>query len=80
MLFLIDDWDDVHERLNALGGYRWFTPHGQPYRDFNNPKQIIPQWQKDMAHWMNQHTVYRSTSFKDFEPRIGFKCERYYNQ
>lgn len=76
--FLISDWDDVHARLDALRQYKWFKPHGQPYRDFNNPKQIIPQWKKDMAHWMNKHNVYFSCEFRDFEPRKGFKCETYY--
>lgn len=39
--FLISEWDDVMERLNALRRYKWFKPHGQPYRDFNNPSQVI---------------------------------------
>jgi hypothetical protein len=76
--FLIDDWDDVNERLNALRRYKWFKPHGQPYRDFGNNKQIIPKWQKDMAHWMNKHNVYFAVDFKDFEPRKGFKCSEYF--
>lgn len=77
--FLLDDWDDVNERLNALRKYKWFKPHGQPYRDFNNKQQVIPQWQKDMAHWMNKHNVYYAIDFKDFEPRKGFRCEEYFN-
>lgn len=76
--FLIDDWCDVNKRLNALRQYKWFKPHGQPYRDFNNPKQVIPQWQKDMAHWMNKHNVYYAIDFKDFSPRKGFKCKEYF--
>lgn len=76
--FLIDDWDDVNERLTALRKYKWFKPHGQPYRDFGNKGQVIPQWQKDMAHWMNKHNVYFAVDFKDFEPRKGFKCKEYY--
>ena len=76
--FLIDDFDDANERLNALRQYRWFVPYGQPYRNFNDRHQIIPQWQKDMAHWMNKRNVYRTIDFKDFEPRKGFKCKKYY--
>lgn len=78
--FLLNDWEDVQERLNALRKFKWFKPHGQPYRDFNNPKQVIPQWQKDMAHWMDKHNIYYSCEFKDFEPRKGFKCVEYYNK
>ena len=76
--FLIDEWDDVWSRLEALRQYRWFDPHGQPYRDFNNPKQVIPQWQKDLARWMDNKFLYRSCDFKDFEPRKGFKCKEYF--
>lgn len=77
--FLINDFDDANYRLESLRKYRWFVPHGQPYRDFNNHKQIIPQWQKDMAHWMNRRWLYRSCEFKDYEPRKGFKCIEYIN-
>jgi hypothetical protein len=76
--FLIDDWDDVWKRLDALREYKWFTPHGQPYRDFNNPNQVIPQWQKDLARWMDNKFLYKSCEFKDFEPRKGFKCSKYF--
>ena len=78
--FLINDWNDVNERLNALRQYKWFTPHGQPYRDFNNKNQIIPQWQQDFAHWMNRKWLYKSCEFKDFEPRKGFKCDQYFKE
>lgn len=37
----------------------------------------IPQWQKDLAHWTNQHQVYNTCEFADFEPRKGFKCKEY---
>ena len=76
--FLIRDWEDVNKRLDALRKYKWFKPHGQPYRNFNDKHQVIPQWQKDMAHWMNKHNVFFSCEFKDFEPRKGFKCKKYY--
>lgn len=76
--FLIRDWEDVNKRLDALRKYKWFKPHGQPYRNFNDKHQVIPQWQKDMAHWMNKHNIYFSCEFKDFEPRKGFKCINYY--
>lgn len=51
-------------------------PHAQPYRDpikRNDP----PQWQKDMAGWVNKRMVFEKVQFKDFEPRKGFKCEEY---
>lgn len=51
----------------------------QPYRDFNNPNQVIPQWQKDMAHWANKKEIFASCDFKDFKPRVNFVCSQYFN-
>lgn len=66
----INYWKNVSPR---------FIPHAQPYRDLNNPRQNIPQWQKDMAHWADRKELYRSCEFKDFSPRKGFKCSEYFN-
>ena len=55
-------------------------PHAQPYRDVENPHQVIPQWQRDMAHWVDRKELYRSCEFKDFEPRKGFKCKQYFDR
>lgn len=57
---------------------RRFIPHCQPFRDVNNPKQTIPQWQKDMAHWVDRKELYMSCEFKDFSPRKGFRCKEYF--
>jgi hypothetical protein len=75
---LIRDFEETTDRINYLRQYKWLSPHCQPYRDFNNPKQIIPQWQKDMAHWVDRKWAYRACEFKDFEPRKGFKCKSYF--
>ena len=49
---LLNDFKESFERINhwRYKGSR-FLPHAQPYRDFNNPRQIIPQWQNDLAGW-----------------------------
>lgn len=52
-------------------------PYAQPYRDPDNTKQIIPQWQKDMAQWCNKHQIFQICEFKDFKPRKGFICKEY---
>ncbi len=57
-----------------------FLPYCQPYRDFNNAHQVIPQWQKDLAGWTNKKWIFKVCEFKDFMPRKGFKCEQYFNQ
>lgn len=38
----------------------------------------IPQWQKDMAHWVNKHMIYRACDFQDFSPRKRFICKQYF--
>ena len=52
--------------------------HAQPYRDFNNPRQVIPQWQKDLARWTDRKELFQSIEFADFEPRKGFRCKEYF--
>lgn len=84
---LNDDFEECYERLN----YWWKTqqrhrkehladilPYAQPYRDPDDPKRPIPQWQKDMAQWVNKHQIFLKTSFDDFMPRKGFKCKEYF--
>lgn len=55
-------------------------PYAQPYRDPNNPNHVIPQWQRDMAHWVNKHQIFQMTDFAGFEPRKGFKCKVYIDE
>lgn len=52
--------------------------YAQPYRDPYNPNRPIPQWQKDMANWVNKKNHFVAHSFEDFEPRKGFKCSNYF--
>lgn len=76
---LLNDFKESFERVNHWRDKgRRFLPHAQPYRDLNNPHQIIPQWQKDLAGWADKKWVFRSCEFKDFNPRKGFKCSEYF--
>ena len=65
----VNHWKSVSRR---------FIPHCQPYRDLNNPSQLIPQWQKDMARWADRKELYMSCDFKDYSPRKGFVCSEYF--
>lgn len=77
---LLNDFKESFERVNHWRNKgRRFLPHAQPYRDINNPHQIIPQWQKDLAGWADKKWIYRTCEFKDSEPRKGFKCIEYFN-
>lgn len=52
-------------------------PYAQPYRDPDNPHRPIPEWQLDMARWVNKHHIFQITNFPSFQPRKGFKCVEY---
>jgi hypothetical protein len=83
--------DDMHEcydrirhwwrrlqdaRKNHTGN--WVYAYAQPYRDPDNPHRPIPQWQKDMAGWVNKKAHFVAHSFEEFEPRKGFRCAEYF--
>lgn len=73
----IQHWWIKMRAVRDAGKGRPVYAYAQPYRDPNNPKQIIPQWQKDMARWVNKKAHFVAHSFADFTPRKGFKCQRY---
>lgn len=52
-------------------------PYAQPYRDPDNPHRPIPEWQLDMAQWVNKHQIFQIIDFPSFQPRKGFKCAEY---
>ena len=53
-------------------------PFAQPMLNLNSQRQDIPQWQRDMAGWVNKHQVFQMVDFMEFEPRKGFKCSEYF--
>lgn len=73
------DIGECYERLTYWRDNKRMRIVAQPFRDFNNPNQIIPQWQKDMAHWANRRELWASCDFKSFEPRKGFVCREYFD-
>ncbi len=76
---LLDDFNESFNRVNHWRNKgKRFLSHCQPFRDIDNPHQIIPQWQKDMAHWADRKFIFRSCEFKDFRPRKDFKCDVYF--
>ena len=76
---LMDDIEEAYHRIECWKEHEGkVLPFAQPFRDPYNPNQIIPQWQKDMAHWADRKELYMSCDFKDFEPRKGFYCREYF--
>jgi hypothetical protein len=74
---LLTDLQGSLERINFLKKLD-IMPFAQPYRDFT-PKQVIPQWQIDMARWCNDKAILGTCDFKDYNPRKGFYCREYFN-
>lgn len=75
---ILMDFDESFKRVNHWRSNKKIIPHCQPFRDINNPRQVIPQWQKDLAQWADRKELFNTCEFKDFEPRKGFKCEEYF--
>lgn len=73
-----DNIDECYVRLSAFRDNKRVRIVAQPYRDFNNPNQIIPQWQKDMARWAMRREIYATCDFKDYVPRKGEICSSYF--
>lgn len=87
---LNDNFKECYERINhfwqrnqeliAQHHKSRVYPHAQPYRDPDNPDRPVPEWQKDMARWVNNKMLFEKISFADYEPRKGFRCETYINK
>lgn len=74
-----NDFDEALNRLSYWKTFKRVRIVAQPFRDVDNPHQIVPQWQKDMARWAMRREIYTTCEFKDYEPRKGFKCSEYFN-
>lgn len=75
---LNDNFQESYYRVSFWRKYKKVLPHAQPYRSLTDRKQVIPQWQEDLARWTDRKELYRSCRFEDFEPRKGFKCKEYF--
>lgn len=74
------DINEAYTRSSYFRNNKRVRIVAQPYRDFNNPLQVIPQWQKDLACWSMRREIYAVCDFKDFSPRKGFKCKEYFDK
>lgn len=78
---LMDDFEESFSRIQhwkERGGR--FIAHCQPYRDPINPQKGIPEWQRYLSQWADKKQTFFACEFKEFEPRKGFKCEKYFNK
>lgn len=74
----IKHWWLRMREVRATHEGRQVYAYAQPYRDPDNPHRPIPQWQKDMARWVNKKAHFVAHSFEEFEPRKGFRCREYF--
>lgn len=72
-------WERLQVARKSKQG-NWVYAYAQPYRDPYNPHHQIPQWQKDMANWVNKKAHFVAHNFEDFQPRKGFRCKYYVEQ
>jgi hypothetical protein len=75
-----EDIDEAYERLTHWRGRKRVRVAAQPFRDVEDPHQVIPQWQKDMARWAMRREYYMAADFKEFEIRKGFKCSKWFEK
>lgn len=75
---IIIDFDESYRRICHWRTDKKVIPFAQPFRDPSNSHQHIPQWQKDMARWVNRKELFEKCSFENFEPRKGFLCREYF--
>lgn len=73
-----DDLNEAYHRLSYWRTFKRVRIVAQPFRNIDDPRQIIPQWQKDMARWAMRRELYAICDFKEYEPRKGFFCKEYF--
>lgn len=71
-------WERNH--YNRKNHKQNIYPYSQPYRDPDNPRRPIPEWQLDMTRWVNKRQIFETIDFEDFKPRKGFRCAEYLKQ
>lgn len=72
--------EECYERLSHFRGNKRVRMVAQPFRNLHNPRQIIPQWQKDMARWAMRRELWVVSDFKDFECRKGVFGRDYFKK
>jgi hypothetical protein len=73
---LLRELHDSYQRISLLkqAGVLMFS---QPFISFDG-KNIIPQWQHDMARYTNRPAILKSIDFMDYRTRRGIKCSEYF--
>lgn len=63
--------DDYEDSLNRVMQWRQYghrvAVYAPPYRDFTNPNQVIPRWQKDLSRWASNHYIYYGCTWEEYQ-------------
>lgn len=68
-------WQLTRDRRSEHGNPVY--AYAKPYRPPNERRPVIPQWQKDLAQWVNKKMLYCTIPFEDYRPRKNFVCKEY---
>lgn len=61
---IIIDFEESFYRINCWKEDHKCVPFAQPYRDPYKRNVIIPQWQKDLAHWANRKELFSNANLR----------------
>lgn len=64
---LTDDYDDSVNRVLQWKQYgHSVSVYAPPYRNFDDPDQVIPRWQKDLSRWASNHYIYYISDWENY--------------
>lgn len=64
---LTDDYEDSLNRVNQWRRYgHRVAVYAPPYRNFDDPNQVIPRWQMELSRWASNHYVYFGCTWEDY--------------
>jgi len=71
---LTDNYEDSVRRVLEWRKYgHSVAVYAPPYRDFNNPRQVIPRWQKDLSRWASNHFIYYGCEWEEYRRSKGYE-------
>lgn len=64
---LTDDYEDSLRRVMEWRRYgHSVAVYAPPYRNFSDPNQVFPRWQKDLSRWASNHFIYYGTTYEEY--------------
>ena len=74
---LTDDYEDSLNRVMQWKKYGHnVAVYAPPYRNFDDPHQVIPRWQWDLSRWASNHVIYYCCEWEDYVSSRRGKVEQ----